>query len=104
MLLPGTIFYQHEPDALSAEWEFTDLTSKVPHMLYAIGTYPGAEDIISTTNASVRTGEGTLPFTVMNLNTEGDLRETWQCTIGGKGVVVVGVCSHALCHLNVPKS
>ena len=104
MLLPGTIFYQREPEALSAEWEFTDPTSKVVHVRYAIGTYPGAEDIISTTDASVQSGEGSLPFTVMNLNPEGDLRETWQCTIGGKGMVVVGVCSHALCHLNVPRS
>lgn len=77
-LLPGVVLYQREADALSAEWDFTDSSSEVAHVRYAVGTYPGAEDVISTTDSSVQMGEGALPSTVVDLNAEGDCEETWQ--------------------------
>lgn len=56
------------------------------HMCCATEMYPGAEDI-STTDSSVQTKEGALTSIVVNLNTEGDLKETRQCIGEGRGVM-----------------
>ena len=71
-LLPGAVLYQREPDALAAEWIFTDAGSEVARVHYAIGTYPGAEDVVPRTQSSAQTGEGALPTTAVRLNTEGE--------------------------------
>ena len=64
------------------------------HMCCAIGTYPGAEDIISSTDSSVQTGKRALPSTVVNLNTKGDIGESRQCITGGWGMCLKGGNAH----------
>ena len=56
---------------------------------YSVGTYPGADDIVAVTAASVSTGDGALPTTALYLNTDGE-EVVVVVVFGGRGSGRVG--------------
>lgn len=70
--MPEKVFYQQEPDALSARWTFGDADSIVKKLHFSVGSYPGASDIKSVTEVTVtETGEASLPSGRIDLKTDG---------------------------------
>ncbi|KAK7494165.1 hypothetical protein BaRGS_00014638, partial [Batillaria attramentaria] len=71
-LVPETVLYQQEPDALPAEWNYTDLDSKVVNVQYAIGTYPGDDSVVTFTPMAISDSqEGSMPSESIYLRTDG---------------------------------
>ncbi|XP_025084423.1 uncharacterized protein LOC112558273 isoform X1 [Pomacea canaliculata] len=70
--MPEKVFYQQEPDALTARWTFGDADSIVKKLHFSVGSYPGASDIKSVTEVTVtETGEAALPSRRIDLKTDG---------------------------------
>ncbi|PVD18248.1 hypothetical protein C0Q70_21774, partial [Pomacea canaliculata] len=70
--MPEKVFYQQEPDALTARWTFGDADSIVKKLHFSVGSYPGASDIKSITEVTVtETGEAALPSGRIDLKTDG---------------------------------